>query len=127
MQKRFDGRIFNSCSMVVMLPVRDEQGLLMPYVEIGKENYVYFGRAIPKNKDPKTVKGAIKTRYTWDGENEDGTAKVPVWAVPIESDGYSLTNMMYGKDGWIYLAYDAKCYRAKMRFINKAQYDKARH
>ena len=51
-----------------------------------KEIYVQFGKI--------TLKGGVETK--WVRINPQGKA-VPVYATPIENDGYSLTNMMYGK------------------------------
>jgi hypothetical protein len=67
---------------------------------------VRFGRIVPEGKP--VPPNAEATNYTWG-------VGYPVLAVPIESQGYSRTNMMYGKDGRIYLGYDGRCYTAKMR------------
>jgi hypothetical protein len=102
----FKGRKFTRNKNIVMLPTRDGDGFIMPYVKSGQENYVCFGRV---TKVGASKKGAVKTIYNWKNGEKDGQ---PVYAVPIESDGYSLTNMMYGNDNKMYLAYDAQCYVA---------------
>lgn len=101
---RFNGRNFTICANVVTLPTRDEEGNLMPYVDADKENYVYFGRFFnDRRKTHMMVKTTMKFKDT----------EEPVYAIPIASNGYSLTNMMYGIDGYMYLALNGKCYRAK--------------
>jgi hypothetical protein len=103
----FKGRKFRKVNAVVALPTHDKSGKLMPYVEAGKENYVYFGRThkpitpFPQNKE------WFKTTYKWNGGNFEGEA---VYATPIENNGWSLTNMMYGADGRIYLMIDGAIY-----------------
>lgn len=73
---------------------------------------VVFGRVCSRN-----AKGAIKTRYDWKegcspfvGESSYTEEPSPVYAKIIEPKGYSLTNMMYGKDGKTYLMLDGYFY-----------------
>ena len=103
---KFKGYNFRENKSVVSIPVRNEEGNLMPYVEKGKEFYVNFGR-ITKLGEKKL--GAIKTNYKYENSGES------VYAVPIKLTGHSLTNMAYGEDRNIYLMYDGKCYTAKMK------------
>jgi hypothetical protein len=63
------------------------------------EGYVRFGRAIPQGKP--VPRAAEQTKWTW----SDGS---PLFAVEIPCQGYSLTNMMYGRDGRVYLMKDGR-------------------
>lgn len=92
-----DGIKFRYAKNIVTLPAQDYLGEKYGF------NYLRFGRVVPEGKNSLKAK---QTMWRWPS-NE------PVWAVPIESDGWSLTNMMYGKDGKIYLMRDGKCYTAK--------------
>ena len=76
---------------------------VLPYGD-DEQNRVLFGKICKSS-----CKNAIKTRYVYT-EIED-----PVYVKPIPNDGYSRTNMMYGKDGRIYLAYDGRCYTARWK------------
>ena len=49
-----------------------------------------------------SAKGAVLTTWTRAGE--------PIFAKPIPMKGYSRTNMAYGTDGKVYLAYGGACY-----------------
>jgi hypothetical protein len=76
------------------------------------ETDVAFGRVCSKKE-----KDAIKTRYDWKegcspfiGESSYTEKPSPVYAKIIEPKGYSLTNMMYGKDGKTYLMLDGQFY-----------------
>lgn len=90
----FDGMRFVRTRKSVTLPTHDEHNNLMPYVQTGKEHYTYFGNAVSQGK-PVPAK-AIKTRWTW----SDGS---PVYATPVKDQRHSLTNMVYGGDGRVYL------------------------
>ncbi len=98
---KFDGMNFRVSKTVVALPVRDEDGNLMPYVKQGGEMYVAFGRVVKEGTFPK---GSIKTQYKW---KDKGTS---VYAKEIKLKGHSLTNMAYGEDGKTYLMYNGKCF-----------------
>lgn len=102
------GRRFNECKLVVTLPNFDEAGNRLPHVPAGNENHVYFGRTFA---DKRITPKAIKTNYVWD---KDAEVKEPVYAEPIANKGHSLTNMMYGADGFMYLAKDGKVWRSKL-------------
>jgi hypothetical protein len=93
----FDGIRFCYNKNIVSLPWR-------LYRESNNPNYIRFGKVVPANKPVPC--NAIKTDWT----RPDGSA---VFAVEIPNDGWSLTNMMYGKNGRIYLMRDGKCYSAK--------------
>ena len=73
----------------------------LPYDEGESTSYIKFGR-ISKESD----KGAILTRYKF------ADSGLPVYAKPIPNNGYSLTNMMYGKDGRVYLMKDGQFFTA---------------
>lgn len=103
----FKGHNFRQNKNIVILPNLDEEKNPMPYVEENHLNYVYFGKVIPKEKS-KPI-NAIKTNYKWEDTGEF------VFAVPIELNGHSLTNMAYGTKKQIYLAYDARCYQASIK------------
>lgn len=97
---------FSLARNIVIIPNFDENGFPMPYVKAGEEHYVTFGKVTKvANK-----KGSVKTNHTWIGGKNDGEV---VYAIPVEKDGYSMTNMLYGKDGKIYLAKDGTCYTTK--------------
>ena len=105
----FKGKKWRVCRSVVMLPEDYYDG-----DDKHDSNYIRFGRCVPLGKP--IPKNAIKTRYKWQDES-----KTSVYAIPIKSTGYSLTNKMYGKreihDGLkyvrAYLALNGKCYTAK--------------
>lgn len=93
----FDGKIWRRSNTVVILPpVKGEEHPLC----------MRFGR-ICKQSD----RGAVKTNYKWPRGNS-------VFAKPITPNGWSLTNMMYGKryvkDGEVrvkaYLCKGGQCY-----------------
>jgi hypothetical protein len=102
----FDGIKFRRSRRVVAIPTRDESGALQPYVQPHQSNCVHFGRAV-KEGSP-IPKKAVKTSYRW-----DTPGFTPVWAVPIPTTGYSLTNMAYGDDGHIYLMHKGSFYIAR--------------
>lgn len=103
---KFDGQNYRKTNDVVTLPFIHNEGEL--------RNYQAFGRVCkPSERD------AIQTNFSWRGEppalvNEENYPMVndryPVFARKIPSDGYSLTNLMYGADRKMYLAYDGKVY-----------------
>lgn len=101
---KFKGQEFISDKRIVRMNTHDEQGNLMPYADKDRLSYVIFGK-ITKLGEKK--KGAFKTSYKWNDSGE------PVYAIPIESDGHSLTSVMYGKDGYTYLMKDGQCYKTK--------------
>lgn len=105
----FKGYKFRENKNLVILPTHDDDKNIMPYVEEGHEGYVYFGKILKRNQ--KKPVNAIKTRYTW---NDNGES---VFAVPVELNGHSLTNMAYGAKNEIYLAFDGRCYKAKKNKI----------
>jgi len=88
----FDGMRFTRSNKVVTLPQA------MWYGEL--KNYVAFGRIC--NKD---ATGAVKTNWTRNGEI--------IYALPVPCDRHSLTNMMYGTDGYTYLILNGKVYVKK--------------
>lgn len=99
------GIYFRHSRKIVSLPNRDEQGNLMPYVEPGKEHYVYFGVICSRAKP--LPKNAVKTGWRWD----DGLRDF-VWAVPLKDQVHSLTNMVYQGDRVLLMA-DGRCYSGK--------------
>lgn len=110
---KFKGYNFTRTKNIVTLPSFDSNGFPMSYVQEGKENYVVFGRV---TKVGANKKGAFKTTSKWIGGKNDGEY---VYAVPIESNGYSLTNMMYGKDNKIYLAKKGSCFTVSMKKVKE--------
>lgn len=80
-------------------------------------NYVTFGRIASK-----AHADSIATDSTWtlasalspmgdEPERHEGDLNVfIVYAIPVPSDGHSLTNLMYGKDGKSYLYHKGKVY-----------------
>lgn len=101
---KFDGMNFTRAPNVVILPMQDENGNKPAYLPPGSGAYVGFGRV---TKLGAKKAGAIKTSRHWTGGPQDGE---PVYATLVDGSGYSLTNMMYGKDGNVYLAYNGECY-----------------
>lgn len=99
----FKGRRYTKCPTIVMMPNRDSEGKLLPHVKGDTENYAYFGRVVHQG-----VVGAVKTDYTFRGTEEH------VYALAIQNTGHSRTDLMYGADGYMYLAYNGACYRAKV-------------
>jgi hypothetical protein len=63
---------------------RSRTVVTLPEMKDGK--YIQFGKICDKD-----TPGAVETTWTRDGSNEK------LWAKPIPDNGYSLTNMMYGK------------------------------
>ncbi len=108
---KYKGRDFRLNKNIVRMPVNDDRNLRMPYVELGKENYVVFGKV---SKLGARKKGAFKTTYSY---NEGELQGQRVYAVPIVVSGYSATSMAYGEDGYVYLMHDGNCYQsvAKIR------------
>lgn len=103
----FKGFNFKKSKDIVQLPSRDMFGNVMPYVKEG-ESYIVFGRIV-KNVDPKNLpSGVYPTNFRMSDTGEIVFAKV------IPSAGHSLTNMMYGQDGSVYLAKDGYFFKAKI-------------
>lgn len=96
----FDGIKWRRSRTVVVLPADPTQD---------KPNHLRFGRICEQ-----MTKGSVKTDYKWKNGN-------PVHAKPITPNGWSLTNMMYGKsevrDGIVYvrayLCRGGQCYTAR--------------
>lgn len=105
----YRGNQFRTNKSLVSLPIYDEEKNCMPYVEDGHENYIYFGKVIPRDK--KKPINAIKTTYTWRDTGES------VFAIPVKLNGHSRTNMAYGDKNQIYLYHDGQCYQAKIQRI----------
>ena len=105
----FKGYKFRENKNLIMLPTHDEDKNVMPYVEDGHENYVYFGKILKQNE--KKPVNAIKTTYKWNDTGEN------VYAIPVDLNGHSLTNMAYGTKNQIYLAFKGRCYQAKINKI----------
>lgn len=102
---KFKGRDFVQVRNVVSLPASDKDGNLMSYAE-KPSNYVIFGK-VSKLGEKKA--GAVKSDFH---RKLEGGGKVDIFAVPIKTSGYSLTNMAYGADGYIYLMFDGRFYRS---------------
>ena len=75
--------------------------------------YCFFARVLPLIKtcmvvdgQDKLPKGYVDTGRKWPNTKDD----LPVYAKLVEPDGWSLTNMMYGKDGYIYLCVSGQTY-----------------
>lgn len=110
----FRGQKFRRTKKVVDLPFTHNSG--------EHKNYVSFGRVCSKN-----TPNAVRTEYRWDlcpfgdvfEETDEGNI-FPVYAVQIPDDGYSLTNLMYGKDGYMYLLYEGKVYIRKRKKLDKS-------
>lgn len=82
----------------------------------GYDGYCFFARALSFMKTIQVVecgakvpKGYIDTGRKWPNTKDD----LPVYAKLVEPDGWSLTNMMYGKDGYTYLCVDGCTYVRK--------------
>lgn len=106
----YKGANFRRTINAVMLP--DE------YAEGDMRNYVAFGRVCAPETD-----GAIKTGYNWRNGGPFGQSPGdPVYAVKVKSDGYSLTNLMYGADGYMYLGYDGQTFICHRRIWSRGKY-----
>lgn len=108
----FKGLKFRRAKNVVFLPNRDADGKLMPYVRPANEHCVHFGKTVPhandtRRKQPDAKAVIYNTDFRW----EDSSDVVQATLIPDE--GWSLTNMMYGKDGRIYLMLDGRFYTHK--------------
>ena len=102
----FKGLHFRKSRTVVTLPNFDyATGEKFPYVK--DPNYVYFGRVL-KDQSKADPKLHPKTSYY---KSNDPERKF-LHADPIEDNGHSLTNMMYGADGRVYLAKDGCVFTA---------------
>lgn len=99
----YKGHHLRKSRTVVLLPAFNTvANTYFPYVDKDKIGYAIFGRVVSYGKP--IPKKAFPTNYTWP---QDGSV---VFATIIPVDGYSRTNMAYGKDGKIYVAYDANVY-----------------
>lgn len=93
---KFKGRNFRKSNTLVIMPIKKDDP---------EWNYAKFGKVV---KDGNSIPPeAVETHYRWP---ETGN---PVFAVQVQTNGYSLTNMAYGNDGRIYLAYDGRVFTAK--------------
>lgn len=99
----FDGVKFRRTSKVVILPNKDEQGNLFPFVKPNHEHYIHFGRIVPLGRPVPA--NAVMTQYTWNDLNN-----TKVWAVPVPEQAHGLTNKVYSSDGYTYLAYKGSVY-----------------
>lgn len=104
----FKGVDYVKVKNIVSLPVRNKDGKLMPYVNNG-ENYIYFGKV---SKLGQKKSGAVKSEYNLVQSNGE---KEPIYAVPLEITGHSLTNRAYCADGYVYLMLDGSFYRSKKK------------
>lgn len=80
------------------------------------DGYCFFARVLSfmrtiqvKQFGAKLPKGYFDTGREWPNTKDD----LPVYAKLVESDGWSLTNMMYGKDGYVYLCKSGTVYVRK--------------
>ncbi len=109
----FDGIKFRKTTNVVRLP----QNMWWPPERADggvTKNFVMFGRVVKRGTTPPT--DAVKTEYVWergDAPNAEPKPENIVWAVPIERKGHSLTNHMYGANGYSYLCVDGVVYLRK--------------
>ncbi len=111
---RFKGYQYRKAPQFVTLP--HQTPCNCPWPDHGGGAYITFGRSVPITEPhPESVKGAIKTDWTWrDYMGEDGVIvqKAPVWAVPVPLTGHSLTNLAYTKSGHMLLWKDGTVYMA---------------
>ncbi len=97
----FDGQKFRRSTKVVPLARNLWTG--------DAHNFVAFGRVCkPDHRE------ATKTNLTYPPQEGQAVGE-PVYAAPIVCDGHSLTNLMYGKDGYAYLMLDGKVYTRKLK------------
>lgn len=96
-----DGIRFTESTKIVVLPDALWAGEL--------KNHLTFGKVCTLEK-----KGAVLTG----SKNNEGHY---IHALPIPFSGHSLTNMMYGKDGRIYLFSEGKCYSAPAKKAEAAK------
>jgi len=93
----FDGLRWRRTKKVVTLPPnlweKDSGGI----------KYTTFGRVAKDHNDPKAV---VTNWY----QEIAGGSRLVVKAIPIGVDGHSLTNLMYGKDGYAYLFLKGQVY-----------------
>lgn len=78
--------------------------------EMWKNGYVTFGR-LCKEGD----KGAVESDYKWSSGER-------VYLRPVKARGHSLTNLMYGADGYSYLMLDGAVYVAKTKVKERDDY-----
>lgn len=93
---------------IISLPTKDKDGKRLPYVT-KDDSYVCFGKV--SSLGAKKA-GAVKSEYNLVHSNGD---KEPIYAVPLEITGYSLTNKAYGADGYVYLMHNGCFYRSKKK------------
>ena len=106
----FKGIHFRKARRIVSLPViNPETKERMPYVKAGNENYTYFGRVLPDQSKADPCKHVLTSWFL------DSNPDVKLWAEVIPDNGHSLTNMMYGQDGRVYLYYKGIIYTAGPR------------
>ena len=87
---RYNGVDYRRTKNVVTLPAKMWLG--------GLSNHAMFGRVCDESE-----KGAVLTFWI----REDGSK---VWAIPVRCKGHSLTNVMYGTDGYMYAFVRGLCY-----------------
>lgn len=96
----FKGQRFRKSRKIVMLPGK-----------YGSEHGVAFGRVCAPD-----AKDALDSGYHWKLYNPyTGVPKDKLFARRIKFYGYSLTNLMYGADGYMYLGLDGQCYVRKYK------------
>lgn len=85
------------------------------------KNYVMFGRICSKS-----TAGAIKSEWYYRGsspfndphephEFDDNEKRWPTYCFPVPCDCHGLTNMMYGKDNYIYLFHNGQVFVKKAK------------
>lgn len=102
---RFDGMNFRNNKNYVSLP---------PAYWSGEPKcYMTFGKIVPKE-----TSGAIETTWYHEEWLEEGKVKTPIWATPVQEDGHSLTNMMFGITSYgrrmIFLQFKGKIFTAPL-------------
>jgi hypothetical protein len=82
--------------------------------------YTVFARVLSMSKTIAMLeagreppKGYVRTRHVWPNTKDD----VPVYAKVVEPEpnGWTLTSLMYGKDGYVYLMRDGRVYVRRQR------------
>lgn len=107
---KFDGINFRRAKSLIILPQRFFMG--------DAKNYVAFGKRVSGELEAKynnsvgldnSVVLKIKAgEYT----RKNGTPAPEFYAIPVRLTGHSLTNLAYGANGRMYLAYDGLVYTA---------------
>jgi hypothetical protein len=104
-----NGIHFRKARNVVLLPNFDAKtGEKFPHAE--RENYCYFGRII---RDHSKVKPGVHVPTHYYMDNDPQRTKLHAEVIP--NKGHSLTNMMYGADGRVYLAYKGLVYTSVLQ------------